>query len=53
MNQVTVGSNAKIIKGVLKGKSGVVVAYEYHIDEVWISLDKDTTVLVESEMIEQ
>lgn len=50
---VSVNNNAKIISGILSGQEGKVVGYESDIDEVWISLDEKTTVLVSSEMIMQ
>ena len=50
---VIVNANATIIYGALSGQSGLVVGYDSNINEVWISLDEDTTVLVKAEMIEQ
>ena len=50
---VIVNANAVITEGVLKGQTGLVVGYDSDINEVWISLDADTTVLVKAEMIEQ
>ena len=50
---VIVNANATIKEGVLKGQTGLVVGYESDINEVWISLDDNTTTLVKVEMIEQ
>lgn len=50
---IIVNHKAKIITGILEDKEGLVVGYESDINEVWISLDENTTVLVKAEMIEQ
>lgn len=53
MKTVTINELAEITVGKLKGFSGRVTGFDSEVDEVWIQVDENTTVITSSDNIEQ
>lgn len=53
MKKMLIGKNGKITKGVFKGRTGPVVAFDSQYDEVLVEVDEITCIQISSEYVDQ